>query len=103
MEAGVDIGFNMIHKPTDKRVNFTKTAQGISPIDAKTSSRTTPSNANQYVTFTPEELDAVRLETKKTLDLSEFVDVSQICHRFSVGSTQIRYDFQYPALQVRRA
>jgi DNA end-binding protein Ku len=34
------------------------------------------------VTFTPEELDAVRLETKKTLDLSEFVGVSQINPRY---------------------
>ena len=30
------------------------------------------------MTFTAEELDAVRLETKKTLDLSEFVDASRL-------------------------
>jgi DNA end-binding protein Ku len=28
VEAGADIGFNMIHKPTGKCVNYTKTVNG---------------------------------------------------------------------------
>jgi DNA end-binding protein Ku len=37
-----------------------------------------PIERDTYVTFTADELNAVKLETKKTLDLTEFVDVAQI-------------------------
>ena len=47
-----------------------------------TSVKGCPIERDTYVTFTAEELDAVRLETKKTLDLSEFVDASQIDPRY---------------------
>jgi DNA end-binding protein Ku len=85
VEAGADIGFNVIHAPSGKRVNYTKTVQGIGPVDSKDIVKGYPIERDTYVTFTPEELDAVRLETKKTLDLSEFVDVAQIDPRYSTG------------------
>jgi DNA end-binding protein Ku len=81
VEAGADIGFNMIHKPTGKRVNYTKTVGG-EPVENADIVKGYPIERDTYVTFTAEELDAVRLETKKTLDLSEFVDVSQIDPRY---------------------
>jgi len=81
VEAGADIGFNMIHKPTGKRVNYTKTVGG-DPVENADIVKGYPIERDTYVTFTAEELDAVRLETKKTLDLSEFVDVSQIDPRY---------------------
>jgi DNA end-binding protein Ku len=77
VEAGADIGFNMIHKPTGKRVNYTKTVGG-EPVENADIVKGYPIERDTYVTFTAEELDAVRLETKKTLDLTEFVDVTQI-------------------------
>jgi DNA end-binding protein Ku len=81
VEAGADIGFNMIHKPTGKRVNYTKTVGG-EPVENSDIVKGYPIERDTYVTFTAEELDAVRLETKKTLDLSEFVDASQIDPRY---------------------
>jgi DNA end-binding protein Ku len=82
VEAGADIGFNLIHAPSGKRVNFTKTVQGIGPIETADIVKGYPIDDDTYVTFTSDELNAVRLETKKTLDLSEFVDVSQIDPRY---------------------
>src|SRR4029079_2447628 len=81
VEAGADIGFNMIHKPTGKRVNYTKTVGG-EPVENADIVKGYPIERDTYVTFTSEELDAVRLETKKTLDLTEFVDVTQIDPRY---------------------
>ena len=77
VETGAGIGFNMIHKPSGKRVNYTKTVGG-EPVENSDIVKGYPIERDTYVTFTSEELDAVRLETKKTLDLSEFVDASQI-------------------------
>jgi DNA end-binding protein Ku len=33
VESSSDISFNQIHKPSGKRVNYTKTVKGIGPID----------------------------------------------------------------------
>ena len=82
VEAGAEIGFNLIHKPSGKRVNFVKSVQGIGPIENADIVKGYPIERDTYVTFTSEELDAVRLETKKTLDLTEFVDVTQIDPRY---------------------
>src|SRR6266567_7222153 len=82
VEAGAEIGFNLIHAPSGKRVNFTKTVQGIGPVENSDIVKGYPIERDTYVTFTNDELNAVKLETKKTLDLSEFVDVSQIDPRY---------------------
>jgi DNA end-binding protein Ku len=81
VEAGADIGFNLIHKPTGKRVNFTKTVEG-DPIENSDIVKGYPIERDTYVTFTTDELNAVKLETKKTLDLTEFVDAAQIDPRY---------------------
>jgi DNA end-binding protein Ku len=81
VEAQSDISFNYIHKPTGKRVNYTKTVGG-EPIENSDIVKGYQVERDQYVTFTPEELDAVKIETKKTLDLTEFVGVSQIDPRY---------------------
>jgi hypothetical protein len=61
---------------------MTKTVQGIGPVEQKDIAKGYPIERDQYVTFTADELDAVRLETKRTLDLSEFVDAAQIDPRY---------------------
>jgi len=81
VETKGDVSFNLIHKPTGQRVKYKKTAGG-EEIDNADIVKGYEVERDQYVTFTPEELDAVKLETKKTLDLTEFVDVSQIDPRY---------------------
>jgi DNA end-binding protein Ku len=76
VEAQADIGFNLIHAPSGKWVNITKTVQASGRSSRRTSSRAI--ERDQYVSFTIDELDAVKLETKKTLDVSEFVSSGPI-------------------------
>src|SRR5262245_23135496 len=63
VEAGADIGFNMIHKPTGRRVNYTKTVGG-EPVENADIVKGYPIARDTYVTFSAEEPDQVRLETK---------------------------------------
>ena len=35
VESAADISFNQIHKPSGKRVNYTKTVKGIGPIESR--------------------------------------------------------------------
>jgi DNA end-binding protein Ku len=82
VDTAADISFNQIHKPTGKRINYTKTVQGIGPVDSKDIVKGYAIDKDTYVTLEPEELEAIKLETKKTLDLTEFVDRKDIDPRF---------------------
>jgi DNA end-binding protein Ku len=75
-------GLNQIHKPSGKRVSYTKTVPGIGPIEEADIVKGYQVSEDVYVVLEPEELDAVRLDSKKTLDLQEFVSVEDIDPRY---------------------
>jgi DNA end-binding protein Ku len=75
-------GLNQIHKPSGKRVSYTKTVPGIGPVDEADIVKGYQVSEEVYVVLEPEELDAVRLDSKKTLDLQEFVSVEAIDPRY---------------------
>src|SRR4051794_32762785 len=72
---------NLIHKPSGKRINYEVTVQG-EPVDKEDVVKAYPVAEDTYITLEPEELNAVRLATKKTLDLQEFVKVEDIDPRY---------------------
>ena len=82
VDSSTDIRFNQIHKPSGKRVNYTKTVKGIGPVDTADIVKGFEVDKDQYVFLEPEELDAIKLESKKTLDLIQFVDVKDIDPRY---------------------
>ena len=57
----------MLHKPSGKRVNYEVTVQG-EPVDKGDVVKAYAVAEDTYITLEPEELSAIRLETKKTLD-----------------------------------
>jgi DNA end-binding protein Ku len=82
VDTAAEIKFNQIHKPTGKRINYTKTVKGIGPIDAGDIVKAYEIDEDTYVTLEPEELEAIKLESKKTLDLQQFVDAEEIDPRY---------------------
>lgn len=70
-----------LHKPSGKRVNYEVTVGG-KPVDKADVVKAYAVAEDTYITLEPEELDAVKLESKKTLDLKEFVKVEQIDPRY---------------------
>ncbi len=82
VDASSEINFNQIHKPSGKRVNYTKTVQGIGPIQNSDIVKGYQLEKDVYVALEPGELDAIKLESKKTLDLTQFVDVGDIDPRY---------------------
>jgi len=81
-DSGSEISFNQIHKPTGKRVNYQKVVKGVGPIESADIVKGYEIDKDQYVIIEPDELDAIKLESKKTLDLQEFVDLKDIDPRF---------------------
>ena len=82
VETAAAISLNQIHKPTGKRINYTKTVQGVGPIDTADIVKGFEVDKDVYVTLDEGEIEAIKVESKRTLDLSQFIDASEIDPRY---------------------
>ncbi len=82
VEPASSIGLNQIHKPSGKRVNYTKTVKGIGPIDPADIVKGYEIDKDIYVTLEAHEIEALKVESRKTLDLQQFIDASEIDPRY---------------------
>jgi DNA end-binding protein Ku len=82
IDAGSEIHFNQIHKPSGKRINYTKTVKGIGEVDNADIVKGYEVDKDQYIVLESDEIDAIKLESKKTVDLVQFVDAKEIDSRF---------------------
>lgn len=72
------VSFRQIHEPTGKPVKYEKVVRGVGPVDASEIVKGYEYENDQYVLLDPAEVDAIKLETKKTLELVQFVDQCEI-------------------------
>ena len=77
-----DVSFHQIHKPTGKRVHYTKTVEGVGEIAAKDIVSGYEIDKGEYVIMEPAEIDAVKLESKRTIELSQFVPLADVDPRY---------------------
>jgi len=77
-KSGAQIAFHQIHQPTGKRVRYEKTVPGIGPVKPEDIVKGFEVGKGDYVLLQPEEIEAVKLESKKTLELTQFVDADEI-------------------------
>jgi DNA end-binding protein Ku len=77
-KSGGVTSFNQIHKPTGKRVHYQKVVEGVGPVSVDEIRKGYEYEKGEYVLLEDDELDAVKLETKKTLDLVQFVTDDEI-------------------------
>ena len=82
VETSSSVALNQIHKPSGKRVNYTKTVKGIGPVDTADIVKGYEIDKDVYVTLEAEEIEGLRVESRKTLDLQQFIDVSEIDPRY---------------------
>ena len=82
VEPGAALALNQIHKPSGKRVNYTKTVKGIGPIETADIVKGYEIDKDVYVTLEPHEIEALKLETKRTIDLQQFIDATEIDPRY---------------------
>lgn len=74
--------FRQIHKPSGKPINYEKVVRGIGPVNPEDIAKGYEYEKGQFVLLEDEEIDSVRLETKKTVDLVQFVDAEEISPYF---------------------
>ena len=77
-KSGAKISFNQIHEPSGKRIAYEKVVPGIGPVDRDEIIKGYEISKGEYVLLEDEEIEAVKLESKKTLELVQFVDACEI-------------------------
>ncbi|MBX7502271.1 Ku protein [Qipengyuania sp. YG27] len=77
-KSGAKIRFNQIHEPSGKRISYEKVVPGIGPVDRDEIIKGYEVSKGNYVLLDDEEIEAVRIESKKTLELVQFVDACEI-------------------------
>jgi DNA end-binding protein Ku len=77
-KSGAQISFHQIHEPSGKRIKYEKVAPGVGPVDVDEIVKGFEYEKGSYVLLEQDEIDAVKLESKKTLELTQFVDADEI-------------------------
>ncbi len=72
------ISFNQIHEPSGKRIKYEKTVPGLGAVDPADITRGYEYEKGNYVLLDEKEIEGVKLESKKTLELTQFVDFDEI-------------------------
>jgi DNA end-binding protein Ku len=77
-KSGATVSFRQIHEPSGKPIHYEKVVTGIGPVDPDEILKGYEVSKGEYVLLEQDEIDAVKLESKKTLELTQFVDIGDI-------------------------
>lgn len=73
-----DVSFNMLHKDTHNRIRMIPTDPELGPVERSDIVKGYQYEKDQYVIVSQEEIDNVRLESTRTIDIDKFVDEEEI-------------------------
>ncbi|MBF9151512.1 Ku protein [Novosphingobium jiangmenense] len=76
--SGAAISFHQIHEPSGKRIRYEKVAPGVGPVDREEIVKGYEVSRGNYVLLDDEEIESVRIESRKTLELVQFVGNDEI-------------------------
>ncbi len=77
-KSGAAVSFKQIHEPSGQPIHYEKVVTGIGPVDTDEIMKGYEVSKGEFVLLEQDEIDAVKLESKKTLELTQFVDASEI-------------------------
>ena len=77
-KTGARVSFRQIHGPSGKRIRYQKSVPGVGPVNSDEILKGYELGDDEYLLLEPDEIDAIKLETKKTLELVQFVGACEI-------------------------
>jgi len=77
-KSGAAISFRQIHEPSGKPINYEKVVQGVGPVDHEEIVKGYEISKGNFVLLEDDEIEAVKIESRKTLELVQFVDQHEI-------------------------
>jgi DNA end-binding protein Ku len=78
VSPGGEVRFNLLHPKTHNRIKMIATDPDLGPVDRADLVKGYEYEKDHYVILTPEEIDSVRLESTRTIDIERFVDADAI-------------------------
>jgi len=78
VNRAAQLQFHMIHEPTGKRVHHENIVKGIGPVPREEIIKGYEYEKGHYILLKPEEINQLKLESKKTVDIVQFVENSAI-------------------------
>ncbi len=76
--SGAAISFHQIHEPSGQRVRHEKVAPGVGPVNRDEILKGYEISKGDYVLLDDEEIESVRIESRRTLELVQFVEAHEI-------------------------
>lgn len=76
------VSLRQIHKPSGKRIRYEKVVPGVGPVDTDDIVKGYEVDSDEYVLLEDADLDAVKLESRRTIELLQFVDYCEIDPRY---------------------
>ncbi len=76
------IELHQIHEPSGQRIRYQKVAPGIGPVETEEITKGYEYEKGKYVLVDQKEVDALKLESKQTIDMVRFVDEDAIDARY---------------------
>ncbi len=77
-KSGAKPSFRQIHEPTGKPIKYEKVVAGVGPVDRDQIMKGFEYEKGEYVLLTEDEINDVKLETRRTLELTQFVGACEI-------------------------
>ncbi len=78
LDSREKIAFNQIHEPSKQRIKYEKVVPGIGPVDKDEIVKGYEVQKGRYVLFSDEEFEALKVDSKKTLDMIQFAPADTI-------------------------
>src|SRR5215475_13782228 len=78
IKSGARLSFHQVHAPSGKRIRYEKVVPGIGPVDTDEIRKGYEVSKGHYVLLEGEELEKVRVESRQTCELVQFVDHCEI-------------------------
>jgi DNA end-binding protein Ku len=78
LDSKEKISFNQIHEPSKQRIRYEKVAPGVGAVSNDEIVKGYEYQKGRYVLFSDEEFDALKVDSKKTLDMVQFAPSDSI-------------------------
>lgn len=78
VKPGARLQFRQIHGPSGKPIRYDKSVEGVGPVKSDDILKGYEFADDQYLLLKPEEINSIKLETKKTFEMIQFVDACEI-------------------------
>ena len=77
-QPGGEVHFNMLHNKTHNRIRMVPTDPDLGPVERSDLVKGYEYEKGEYIVLTQDEIDDVRLESTRTIDIERFVEAGSI-------------------------